>query len=83
MFPISVDPSWYDKHWYRDANNARFNRKFFARIAIFLVAVCVVGLLGSLALIPTRIDVDSPGFRIHRLSDSMPQVAIIAQGGIG
>jgi hypothetical protein len=77
MFPINVDSSWYNNHWYRDANEARPDRKIFARIAIFLVAVCVAGLLGSLALTPQGIKVGRTG--LNSTSSYPPRVAIAAR----
>ena len=77
MFPISVDPAWYDNYWYRDTNRARSNRKMFARIAIFLVAVCVVGALGSLTLTPQGIKVGRTGF--NSTWSYQPRVAIAAR----
>jgi hypothetical protein len=72
MFPISVDPAWYDNYWFGVTNKARSDRKVVARIAIFLVAVCIIGLLGRLALTPQGVTVGRIGFNSTASSSSHP-----------
>jgi hypothetical protein len=78
MFPISVDPAWFDNYWYGDANKARPSCKVIARIAIFLVAVCIIGLLGRLVPTPQDITVGRTGFNSTASSSSYPQRVAIA-----
>lgn len=78
MFPISVDPAWYDNHWYSDASKARSNREIIARIAKFVIAVSVIGLLGHSALTPQGVTLGRAGFDSTAPSSSPPRVAIAA-----
>src|SRR5271154_1792625 len=80
MFPISVDPAWYDNYWYKDTNNTQSDRKIVARIAILLVAVCIIGLLGRLSPTPKGITVGRATFDSTASSSSYPlRVAIAKQ----
>jgi hypothetical protein len=46
MFPIWVDPAWFENHWYGGSDKARSNRGVIARIAVPLAVMCVAGLFG-------------------------------------